>query len=263
MGREHIAALGPPNILMRSILTPTDSIPMPRLIVLHLAPGLLILLVYLLLARPMVQLGYPPVMALLIAAFVGVAGFQLGHLLILSWKGNGNFSLRGIVLFTERPSALRFTGITIGVAALAIVALLLLSPADKFLLTHLFRWLPAWYNYYDPSQYRNFAHSAIIVTAVARFFIDGLVLPVVEELYFRGYLLPRFPVAGSLAVWLQAGLFTIYHFWQPFNYLTIFIFALLLAYTVRRTRSVWVGISVHVLLNLIGAFLALMIMFNH
>jgi membrane protease YdiL (CAAX protease family) len=263
MGGGNYTAFGPGNVPRRSTPTPSGSISMPRLISLHLIPGLLILLIYLLLALPTVQLGYPPVMALLIAAFVGVAGFQLGHLLMLSWKRNGNFSLRGVVLYTERLTASRFTAITIGVTAIAILALLLLSPADKFLLTHLFHWLPAWYNYYDPSQYSTFSHSTIIVTAVARFIIDGLVLPVVEELYFRGYLLPRIPRAGSLAVWLNAGLFTIYHFWQPFNYLTIFVFALLLAYTVKRTRAVWIGISIHVLLNLIGGFLALMTMLNH
>ncbi len=56
----------PPSMLTRiSSLTESESIPMPWLIALHLVPGLLILLVYLLLARPTAQLGYPPVMALL------------------------------------------------------------------------------------------------------------------------------------------------------------------------------------------------------
>jgi uncharacterized protein len=247
---------------LRTSPSPSDSIPMPRLIFLHLAPGLVILVVYLLLARPTVQLGYPPVMALLIAALVGIAGFQLGHLLVLSWRRNRNLSLQGIVLYTERLPALHFVGFTVGVATLAVFALLLLSTADKFVLTHFFSWLPAWYNYFDPSQYKRFAHSALVTTAVARFLIDGLVLPVIEELYFRGYLLPRIPATGSLAVGINAGLFTLYHLWQPFNYLTIFIFALLLAYTVRRTQSVWVGISVHALLNLIGALLALMMILH-
>ncbi len=94
-----------------------------------------------------------------------------------------------------------------------------------------------------------------------RFLIDGLVLPVVEELYFRGYLLPRGSCSGRSRSLVNAGLFTIYHLWQPFNYLTIFVFALLLGYTVRRAHDQcgWES-RFHVLLNLIVGVLALMIM---
>jgi AcrR family transcriptional regulator len=40
---------------------------------------------------------------------------------------------------------------------------------------------------------------------------------VVEELYFRGYLLPRISRFGGWAPVINCCLFALYHFWQPFN----------------------------------------------
>src|SRR5205807_838165 len=68
----------------------------------------------------------------------------------------------------------------------------------------------------------GFPTAVLVVTQLVTLLIDGVLNPVVEELYFRGYLLPRLPVAGWPAVPVSAALFAAQHYWQPFNWLLIF-----------------------------------------
>jgi Type II CAAX prenyl endopeptidase Rce1-like len=68
----------------------------------------------------------------------------------------------------------------------------------------------------------------LVATMLVTLLVDGVVNPTVEELYFRGYLLPRLPVAGWRAIPVSAGLFTTQHYWQPENWLLIFVLELLL-----------------------------------
>ena len=78
-----------------------------------------------------------------------------------------------------------------------------------------------------------------------------------EELYFRGYLLPRLPVAGWRAIPLSAALFALQHYWEPWNWLVIFGLELILTILVVRLRCVRLGIVMHTLTNSFGILLTL------
>ncbi|WP_062356745.1 CPBP family intramembrane glutamic endopeptidase [Herbidospora yilanensis] len=68
--------------------------------------------------------------------------------------------------------------------------------------------------------------------------------PIAEEIYFRGWLQPRTP--GGPVV--SCALFAVYHLWQPYAWLTVFVVALPLAWA--RTRGgVVVPILVHCTMN--------------
>jgi membrane protease YdiL (CAAX protease family) len=76
--------------------------------------------------------------------------------------------------------------------------------------------------------------------------------PILEELYFRGYLLPRLSRFGRNAPLLETLLFTIYHFWQPWLYPAILAAFAAVVFPVYRTRNIYVGMWAHCLLNLSG-----------
>ena len=84
-------------------------------------------------------------------------------------------------------------------------------------------------------------------------FIDGIVGPVVEELFFRGYLLPRMAYLKKWAPFVNGTLFGLYHFWQPHNYLAIIGIGIILSYIVWRKKNVYLGIIIHCTLNILGA----------
>src|SRR5262249_4986381 len=101
------------------------------------------------------------------------------------------------------------------------------------------------------------SRAAVVPTLLVTLVVDGLVNPTVEELYFRGFLLPRLPVAGFVAVPLSAGLFAAQHYWQPYNWILIFGLQVILTALVIRSRSVRLGIVMHVLANSFGILLTL------
>ena len=81
---------------------------------------------------------------------------------------------------------------------------------------------------------------------------SSLIVPTLEELYFRGMLLPRMERYGRLAPVLSALLFSLYHFWSPWMLPVRVVAILPYVWFTYRYRSVWIGIVVHVSLNLIG-----------
>ena len=74
-------------------------------------------------------------------------------------------------------------------------------------------------------------------------------LPWVEELYFRGYLLPRISRYGVGAPLIGGLLFGLYHSWQPFGFVTVFLLGAALGYVVWWKRDLRLSISLHVFAN--------------
>lgn len=82
--------------------------------------------------------------------------------------------------------------------------------------------------------------------------LDAFVGPVTEELYFRGYLLPRISRFGALAPVINVVLFSLYHFFTPWRNLGRILGLLPMVYTVWWKRDIRIGIAVHVLGNLLS-----------
>jgi membrane protease YdiL (CAAX protease family) len=71
-----------------------------------------------------------------------------------------------------------------------------------------------------------------------------------EELWFRGYLLPRQELAFGEAAWVVNGLmFSLTHIWQPWIIIAILPSSLLLVYIVQKRRNTWIGIFQHGIVN--------------
>ena len=127
----------------------------------------------------------------------------------------------------------------------------------------LFSWVPAWFVFSNPKRYAALGRSVLLVTFSARLLLDGLVIPVIEEFYFRGYLLPRMSRLGLRAPRLNAALFSVYHFWQPFNLPTLFLLSLPLSLAVWKTKNVRVSLFTHLILNLLGSTATLATLLAH
>ena len=85
----------------------------------------------------------------------------------------------------------------------------------------------------------------------------------VEELYFRGYLLPRMPLSDTLAPVLHSALFALYHIWTPWMVVSRTIGVLPLIYVVRSKRNIYVGITAHCLANTLDFLVAAPMVFGN
>ena len=229
-----------------------------RALALHLGPAAITFGVALALAPVAARLGLPRGFSLTIAFAFVLTPIELGLLLRAAHRATGRWSLRAIpqVLAYRRPLG-RWWLLVPGLFGVALVTAVVLTPVGNTV----GGWLSGVYPHWLLPSYNStagFSRWILVPTLLATLVIDGVINPVVEELYFRGYLLPRLPVAGWGAVPLSACLFSMQHYWQPYNWLLIFVLQLILTALVVRLRSVRLGIVMHVLTNSFGILVVLL-----
>ena len=228
-----------------------------RSALLHLLPATLILAFYVVSAPRIISLGFPPGLALLLGFLVVGMPLQLGYLLHQGKKRNGTISLRGIVLYREPMAIRQYVALFLLLLVVAFGLLFLLSPVTRMLAERLFWWLPGYMLPDGESLYPGPARTAVVVVLIMGLVVDGVMNPIVEELYFRGYLLPRISRLRWLSPLANASLFTLAHFWQPYNYPLIFLIQLLVVSVVYWKRNIYIAMLAHCAGNTIGAVLSL------
>jgi len=213
--------------------------------------GIPMTLGYIILSKTMVlQLQVPGLLALLAIELFILAPLGLYHLYRIAKHDGDSSSFKRVIPFRSSLSTWQYVKWSvIGIVA-CILCYGLIYPIGLHLREHVFGWLPEWY--FNPA----FGTDDINLVAQAfllAVFIDGIVGPVVEELFFRGYLLPRMMWLKKWAPILNGFLFGIYHFWQPHNYIGIIIVGIIISYIVWLKKNVYLGIIIHCLLNIMGA----------
>jgi membrane protease YdiL (CAAX protease family) len=229
-----------------------------RSIVLHLLPGVLILVFYVIVAPLAERLGFPSVSALLVAIAVVLIPFELGYLLYQGKKKNGTLSLKGIVLYREPMPAWQYIVLVLPFLVWMLVLFAVVAPPiDEVIIEKLFFWLPDWFfmtSFMDHLD--RYSRSALLLTWVLNLVFNGVAGPIVEELYFRGYLLPRISRLRGWAPLVNIVLFSLYHFFTPWQN-PVRILALLPMYAVWWKRNIYLGIIVHCAGNTLGALATL------
>ena len=214
-------------------------------VLLHLLPGAAAFAAYVGLVPVARELGLPSVAVLATVGLLVVAPVQLG----LLWAHRRRRSDEPAIMLRARlplPRLLGWAGLEVGLAGIAFLAA---TPLKRLLQDSVFAWWPDTWTVRDGTD-TGYSDTALVVTAALLLVGTVLVAAVVEELYFRGYLLPRMPQQlGRWAAPAHVALFAAYHLWTPWLIPTRIIAVLPLAYLALRTRDVRVGILAHVLLN--------------
>jgi membrane protease YdiL (CAAX protease family) len=232
-----------------------EQYPLGYAIALHLLPGAALAL-FIVLAAPLVG----ALFALVLGIGVVIVPIELGYLLYRAKRTTGTWSLASVVNYRERLSLPKYALWGFGLYAW-FTAVLFASIAmfDAWIARTFFFWLPESILQFSSTSVEGGGESLafLVVFFVAAFVFNGIVGPVVEELYFRGHLLPRIDRFGRWAPVLNAVLFSVYHFWTPWQNLGRIVGLLPWVYTVWRTRSVYLSIIVHVAVNMTNVLLLL------
>ncbi len=163
-------------------------------IILHLLPGILVGCFYFLALKPVAKMGYPSFFAQFLAFAFILVPLELGFLLYQGKKKTGRFTLRGIISYQKSiPWWQYFVWVSI-IFVIVGTLMTLFKPVDSFLQKYLFFWMPDVNTGLDGT----FSKTILIVTYSVFLIINVFLAPMVEELYFRGYLLPR--MKGKYAI---------------------------------------------------------------
>ena len=223
-----------------------EQLSVPKLIALHLIPGALVTATFVVLAPLVKAAGLPPIAALLAAILLVLVPVELGIVLRAVNRNGG----AAAVPYRQRLGLREWFWLMPVLVLAAFVGFGIHRVVEPWLIAHLFGWLPEWFvipislggiNDYDAWSW--------IVTLCAFFLLNGVIGPVVEELYFRGFLLPRMERLGRWAPLVNASLFSIYHFWSPWQLVARILGIGPMVYAVRWKRNVYLGMAVHCSLN--------------
>ncbi len=218
-------------------------------IILHLLPGILIGGFYFLIRQPVQNLGYPSIFTLMLAIVFVLVPVELGYLFYQGRQASGRYTLTGLISYRKVVPGRQVLvwSLTIFVATGAIFTVL--KPLESVLQENLFFWVPE----LDSGLDGSYAKTTLMVTYGMVLIFGTIVGPLVEELYFRGYLLPRMP--GRYAPIWHSFLFAVYHVFTPWMIVSRTIGLLPLIYAVRK-KNIYIGIIVHMAANSLDVLMA-------
>lgn len=237
-------------------------------ILLHLIQGLFILGGIFLFSQPIfcdifgIDTRLGPVLGFLMAILFGLIPVQLGILFYVSKKQNNTFNLKGVINYTEKSPTKQYLVYIPILLFFSVFLFMVLAPIfNAFFIDTLFWWYPQEYNFQDvmqdPAQLKDYKGDFVLL--ILYVILAAILGPLVKELYFRGYLLPRMEEnIGKGAPFASAILFSLYHFFSPLENLIRIIGLIPIVYIVWRKKDIRFGILTHILLNTSGAILMIL-----
>ncbi len=228
-----------------------EQLSVAKLIALHLVPGALVAVAFVVLAPLVKAVGLPPIAALLAAILVVLVPVELGLVL---WAVRRDGAAAALP-YRQRLALREWFWLFPVLIVAAFVGFGVHRLVEPWLIG-LFGWLPEWFVVPIPlGGLNDYSGAAWIVTLCAFFVLNGVIGPVVEELYFRGFLLPRMERLGRWAPLVNATLFSIYHFWSPWQLVARILGIGPMVYAVWWKRNVYLGMAVHCALNTLAVVL--------
>lgn len=179
---------------------------------------------------------------------------ELGIILNASKKETGKYSLTSAFAGYEKMSlwkifvaAFVFFGIA-GVLSVTVAPIEnhLFSGLRSGLLSH----LPTGFDWTDYEYLKTFSKPVLTVTCIYYFVFNVFVGPITEELFFRGYLASHYNKQTAFTPILIVILFSLYHFWLPFNNVFRILAFAPAAYVAYKKRNIYISILFHCMCNL-------------
>jgi len=232
----------------------TAQLGLATLLALFLIPGALVTVADVVLAPFVETAGFPPIAALLLGILIVLVPIELG---VILRAGRGQQRRILSVVPYRRPLPTRDWLWLVPVLVIAAFVGFGLSMAiEPAVIDGLFGWLPDWFvRPIDPDRIGEYSREAWAVTLAVYLLLNGFVGPIVEELYFRGYLLPRMEWMGRWAPLVNVCLFSLYHFWSPWQIVGRILGFGPTVYAVRWKENVYLGMVVHCTLNTLSVVL--------
>jgi membrane protease YdiL (CAAX protease family) len=252
-------AHGPVSPVDGGATAPAGDAPEPRmlsfwqLLALHLAPGVLFSSVLIAVSDVFVRHGLTAYLAELVLIPACLAPTLLGILWWWTRRCDEGSRLSRVLPYSAPGTIGDYVGWPLLLYAAWGLLSLALVPFATWWEGHFVGWFPS--DLGTQALIDGVAHAtpeARQVTLVLAILFSGVLAPLVEEAYFRGFLLPRMANRGWMAPVASAFLFGLYHFFTPWSLPVIFVAFLPVAFVVRARRNFRISMVLHMLFNLTG-----------
>jgi len=234
------------------------NLSMWKLLLLTFIPTSFLTLAYLVLGH-LVQEIIPSYLLFFILAMLVLFPVQLIVVLRASKKEYGKYSLQSAFSNYQKLSwwkALIFGALLWGFAGIMSVTI---APLEYSLFSpisdRLFSALPAYFDWSNLEYLRQYPRNTLLATIAVLAVFNIFIGPIIEELFFRGYLTAKINRYGKHAPLIITILFSLYHLWLPFNNLFRIIIFYPAAYVAWKLKNIYIAMVFHCLSNLVSTII--------
>ncbi len=179
---------------------------------------------------------------------------ELGWIVTASKKEYGTYSLKSAFAGQEKIAIWKVFVIALVFFGVAGLLSAFVAPIENQIFSavrsQVLRNFPIGFDWTNYEYVKSFSKPILIFTCVYYGIFNVFIGPITEELFFRGYLTSHYKKQSWFTPILIAVLFSLYHFWLPFNNVfRIFAFAPV-AYVAYRKKNIYISICFHCLCNL-------------
>lgn len=111
---------------------------------------------------------------------------------------------------------------------------------------------PLYFDWSNIEYLKHYSKDILLLTCIGYFIFNVIIGPIVEELFFRGYLTSKVSRFGKFAPLIITVLFSLYHLWLPFNNLFRISAFFPAAFVVWKKKNIYMSIVFHCLCNLLS-----------
>ena len=224
----------------------------------HIIPGLATTIAFLILKPLLDPTGVPPLMAFLLAVLIVDIPILLYIMLNEGKKLTGRYTLEGVVQYGDKLPWKSFVLVFIGAFVVIYGLVMVVTPLTNLLSDSIFAGLPDWFFLEDQAQYEGYSKGMLVGVFSFQLVLTGIILPWIEELYFRGYLMPRISQSGVVVPILGGLFFGLYHTWQLYSFATVALLGIALSLVVWWKKDLRLSIYLHVVANLFSRLVFLL-----
>lgn len=198
----------------------------------------------------------PYILLFCILGTVILVPMELGMIMTASKKEYGTYSLQSAFDGQEKLALWKIVLIAFAFFGIAGLLSVFVAPIENGIFaemrTAVLNRLPIGFDWTNYEYIKSFSRPILVATCVYYCIFNVILGPVTEELFFRGYLTSHYKTQNGFTPILIAILFSLYHFWLPFNNIfRIFVFAPV-AYVAYKKKNIYISIGNHCLCNLIS-----------
>ena len=222
-----------------------------RLILYILIPTAVVSLSYLMLGH------FCPIPHLLLFCILGtvtLVPIELGFIFSASKKEHGSFSLKSALIGQVKMPVWKILLIAFLFFCLAGLLSITVAPLENIILAPVrqavLNKLPVGFDWQNTEHVKSFSKPVVIAACIYYGIFNVIIGPVTEEMFFRGYLTSHYKKQNNFTPILIAVLFSLYHFWLPFNNIfRILVFAPV-AFVAYKKKNIYLSMCFHCMCNL-------------
>lgn len=198
--------------------------------------------------------GIPHILLFCILGTFILLPIELGMILSASKKEFGKYSLKSAFVGQEKISIWKVIIIAFILFGVAGLLSAFAAPVENQIWSavrsDVLNILPVGFDWTNYGLLKSFSRPVLIITCVYYGIFNVFVGPITEELFFRGYLTSHYEKQNWFTPILIAILFSLYHFWLPFNNIFRILAFAPVAYVAYKKKNIYISIVFHCLCNL-------------